>query len=95
MVFGLFASVADELHLCLFVQARLRHAFCPSTAVFILVYLYLSTCLYLSFHGFEGAVSAPCGRVANVPFWACLSSDLGGGLFASVADELHFCLCPG
>ena len=32
----------------------------------------------LSFNGFEGAVSAPCGRVANAPFLAYLSSDLGG-----------------
>ena len=34
------------------------------------------TCL--SFNGFEGAVSAPCGRVANALFLACLSSQFGG-----------------
>ena len=27
---------------------------------------------------FKGALSAACGRVANAPFLACLSSDLGG-----------------
>ena len=35
----------------------------------------LATVLYLGFfYGFEAAVSAPCGRVANAPFLACLSS---------------------
>ena len=68
-----------------FVQAWLRHGFCPPTAA-----------IYFSLEGFKGALSAPCGRVANAPFLACLSSDLGGvWLLRSVADELHFCLCPG
>ena len=34
--------------------------------------------LYFSFKGFKGALSARRGRVANAPFLACLSSDLGG-----------------
>ena len=34
--------------------------------------------LPLPFNGFEAAVSAPCGRVANALFVACLSSALGG-----------------
>ena len=50
-----------------FVQAWLRHGFCPPTAA-----------IYFSLEGFKGALSAPCGRVANAPFLACLSSDLGG-----------------
>ena len=43
-----------------FVQAWLRHGFCPPTAA-----------IYFSLEGFKGALSAPCGRVANVPFLAC------------------------
>ena len=58
------------------------------------------TCL--SFNGFEGAVSAPCGRVANAPFLACLSSDLGGvwpfrircRLFVFVLVRLRHVFCP-
>ena len=34
--------------------------------------------LPLPFNGFEAAVSAPCGRVANALFVACRSSALGG-----------------
>ena len=41
--------------------------FCPPTAAF-----------YFSLEGFKGALSAACGRVANAPFLACLSSDFGG-----------------
>ena len=51
-------------------------------------FVHLSTCplhstpptafLYFSFKGFKGALSARRGRVANAPFLACLSSDLGG-----------------
>ena len=39
-----------------------------------------ATILYLRFffYGFEAAVSAPCGRVANAPFLACLSSACSG-----------------
>ena len=50
-----------------FVQAWLRHGFCPPTAA-----------IYFSLEGFKGALSAACGRVANAPFLACMSSDLGG-----------------
>ena len=50
-----------------FVQAWLRHGFCPPTAA-----------IYFSLEGFKGALSAACGRVANAPLLACLSSDLGG-----------------
>ena len=51
----------------------------------------------VSFHGFEGAVSAPCGRVANAPFLACLSSDFGGVWpFRIRCRRASFvCLCPG
>ena len=34
--------------------------------------------LLLLFKGFRGVLSAPCARVANASFLACLSSDLGG-----------------
>ena len=54
MVFGLFGSVAHELHFC--VCAGYRLLIC----------------------GFEAAVSAPCGRVANASFLACLSSACSG-----------------
>ena len=57
MLFGLFGSVATELHFCL----------CAG-----------SVALPVSFNGFEAAVSAACGRVANARFLAGLSSDLGG-----------------
>ena len=43
-----------------FVQAWLRHGFCPPTAA-----------ISFSLEGFKGALSAPCGRVANAPFLAC------------------------
>ena len=80
MVSGFFASVATELHFCLCVQVRWLTCYGP---------------LPLCFNGFEAAVSAPCGRVANARFLAGLSSDLDGVwlFFASVATELHFCLC--
>ena len=68
-----------------FVQAWLRHGFCPPTAA-----------IYFSLEGFKGALSAPCGRVANAPFLACLSSDLGGvWLFRIRCRRASFCLCPG
>ena len=71
-----------------FVQVRLRHVFCPPTAVLSGLF---------SFNGFEGAVSAPCGRVANAPFLACLSSDLGGVWpFRIRCRRASFVsLCPG
>ena len=58
------------------------------------------TCL--SCNGFESAVSAPCGRVANAPFLAYLSSDLGGvwpfrircRLFVFVQVRLRHVFCP-
>ena len=34
--------------------------------------------LYVFFYGFEAAVSAPCGRVANASFLACPSSACSG-----------------
>ena len=55
-----------------FVQVRLRHGFCRPICHLLRSF----TCV--SFNGFEAAVSAPCGRVANARFLACLSSDLGG-----------------
>ena len=77
-----------------FVQAWLRHGFCPPTAA-----------IYFSLEGFKGALSAPCGRVANAPFLACLSSDLGGvwlfrircrraSYFAFVQAWLRHGFCP-
>ena len=53
----------------------------PTSFIFVSVQVRLLTCygpLPVSFHGFEAAVSAACGRVANALFLACLSSDLGG-----------------
>ena len=38
----------------------------------------LTALLYFSFKDFEGALSAPGGRVVNAPFLASQSSDLGG-----------------
>ena len=49
-----------------------------------------ATVLYLCFfYGFEAAVSAPCGRVANASFLACPSSAciVAFGLFGSVASS--------
>ena len=54
-----------------------------------------ATVLYLCFfYGFEAAVSAPCGRVANAPFLACLFSGL---CFACLRHEhgLESCCCSG
>ena len=53
MVFGLFASTADEIQF----QARLRYGFCPPTAAIDLV-----------LQDFKGALSAACGRLANGSF---------------------------
>ena len=53
----------------------------PTNFIFVSVPVRLLTCygpLPVSFNGFEAAVSAACGRVANALFLACLSSDLGG-----------------
>ena len=72
-----------------FVQAGLRHVFCPATALLdpSLVItaskrapLDPSLVIIVSNNnnGFEEDVSDPCGRVVNACFWACLSSDLGG-----------------
>ena len=76
-VFGCFGLgfrwclvVSDPLltsFISVFVQVRLRYGFCLPIAA-----------IYFSLEGFKGALSAPCGRVANAPFLACLSSDLGG-----------------
>ena len=63
MVSGFFASVATQLHFCL--CAQVRWLTCYGT-------------LPLCFDGFEAAVSAACGRVANARFLLRLSSDLGG-----------------
>ena len=41
-------------------------------------FVYLLGSFTLSFNGFKGASSAPCGRVAKAPFAACLRSDVGG-----------------
>ena len=62
--------VSDPLltsFISVFVQVRLRYGFFLPIAA-----------IYFSLEGFKGALSAACGRVANVPFLACLSSDLGG-----------------
>ena len=72
----------------------------PTSFIFVSVQVRLLTCygpLPVPFNGFEAAVSAPCGRVANALFVACRSSALGGvwPFFGSVANELHFCLCAG
>ena len=80
MVFGCFASTADELHFCLCL-ARLRYGF-----------LSVYCGLFLSLKGSVGNVSAffcACGFVAflgrfGLGFRWCLS------LFGSTADELHF-----
>ena len=53
----------------------------PTSFIFVSVQVRLLTCygpLPVSFNGFEAAVSAACGRVANARFLAGLSSDLGG-----------------
>ena len=77
-MFGRFACMADELHFVRF-RARLRHVFCPPIHSIPLHLLHPPTAfLYFSFKGFKGALSARRGRVANAPFLACLSSDLGG-----------------
>ena len=64
MVFGLFGSVAHELHFCVCAGYRLLICYDPLPVFF--------------FYGFEAAVSAPCGRVANASFLACLSSACSG-----------------
>ena len=64
MAFGLFGSVAHELHFCVCAGYRLLICYDPLPVFF--------------FYGFEAAVSAPCGRVANAPFLACLSSACSG-----------------
>ena len=83
MLFGLFGSVATELHFCLGAG---------------------SVALPVSFNGFEAAVSAACGRVANARFLAGLSADLGGlwpfrirstnFIFVSVPVRLLTCYSP-
>ena len=53
----------------------------PTSLIFVSAQVRLLTCygpLPVSFNGFEAAVSAPCGRVANALFVACRSSALGG-----------------
>ena len=53
----------------------------PTSFIFVSVQVRLLTCygpLPVSFNGFEAAVSAACGRVANALFVACRSSALGG-----------------
>ena len=53
----------------------------PTSFIFVSVQVRLLTCygpLPVSCNGFEAAVSAACGRVANARFLAGLSSDLGG-----------------
>ena len=53
----------------------------PTSFIFVSVQVRLLTCygpLPVSFNGFEAAVSAPCGRVANALFVAFRSSALGG-----------------
>ena len=56
----------------------------PSPTSFIFVSVQVIGCLsatvlYLCFfYGFEAAVSAPCGRVANASFLACPSSACSG-----------------
>ena len=52
----------------------------PTSFIFVSVQVRLLTCygpLPVSCNGFEAAVSAACGRVANALFLACLSLDLG------------------
>ena len=63
MVFGLFGSVAHELHFCV----------CAGYVAYL-----LRSFTYVFFYGFEAAVSAPCGRVANASFLACPSSACSG-----------------
>ena len=48
-----------------------------------------ATVLYLCFfYGFEAAVSAPCGRVANASFWLARARlVVAFGLFGSVASS--------
>ena len=54
----------------------------PTSFIFVSVQVIgclSATVLYLCFfYGFEAAVSAPCGRVANASFLACLSSACSG-----------------
>ena len=53
----------------------------PTSFIFVSVQVIgclSATVLYLCFFGFEAAVSAPCGRVANASFLACLSSACSG-----------------
>ena len=79
MVFGCFGSVADELHFCL----------CPGLVASRFVPTYLPTyCgpLPVCFNGFEGAVSAACGRVANAPFFGL--PELGFRWCLAVSDPL-------
>ena len=64
VVFGLFGSVAHELHFCVCAGYRLLICYGPLPMFF--------------FYGFEAAVSAPCGRVANASFLACPSSACSG-----------------
>ena len=79
VVFGLFGSVANELQFCV-------------CAGYVAYLLRSFTCVF--FYGFEAAVSAPCGRVANAPFLACLFSGL---CFACLRHEhgLESCCCSG
>ena len=56
--------------------------------------------LPLCFDGFEAAVSAPCGRVANARFLAGLSSDLDGVWLFRISHPLppnpiFVCVCAG
>ena len=80
----------------------------PTSLIFVSAQVRLLTCygpLPLPFNGFEAAVSAPCGRVANALFVACLSSALGGVwpfsdpwptsfIFVSVQVRLLTCYGP-
>ena len=96
VVFGLFGSVAHELHFCVCAGYRLLICYVSGPAsqrgcwpqemfygipkvtgsIFSGLCFWLAT--YVFFYGFEAAVSAPCGRVANASFLACPSSACSG-----------------
>ena len=95
MVFGLFGSVAHELHFCVCAGYRLLICYGPLPMFFFTASklqfrhrveglrthrFWLARARLVVAFGLFGSVassfSAPCGKVANAPFLACLFSSL-------------------